>query len=155
MRRDTNKVMVGLLLTALLLVSAGCYHSIVDTGLEPGPTAYHEGWETASVRWSLGQSGDPAEFSERPGIVLDPRHLRTSRGRDRVCCRSGGGELGNLAGGWGVTTSPNGMWPSGGRSRQTTALARVWAAGTSLVECRGWRRPSLMSGVRTQLSLSG
>ena len=47
MRRDIETVMVGLVLTALLLVSAGCYHSIVDTGLEPGPTAYHEGWETA------------------------------------------------------------------------------------------------------------
>jgi hypothetical protein len=37
--------------SALLLVSAGCYHSIIETGLEPGETAYHEKWETA---WLVG-----------------------------------------------------------------------------------------------------
>ncbi len=47
MLRETNPLMVGLAMTLLLVSSAACYHSIVDTGLEPGPTAYHEGWETA------------------------------------------------------------------------------------------------------------
>ena len=49
MRRDINTVIVVLVLTLLPVVSAGCYHSIVETGLEPGPTAYHEGWETAWI----------------------------------------------------------------------------------------------------------
>jgi hypothetical protein len=33
------------------LASSACYHSIVDTGLTPGPTAYDEGWESA---WFVG-----------------------------------------------------------------------------------------------------
>jgi len=56
----------GLAVAAMLLVSAGCYHSIIDTGLEPGPVAYHEEWETA---WLVGLI--PAEVDAR-GVCRGP-----------------------------------------------------------------------------------
>lgn len=33
----------------LLLASAGCWHTVVDTGLPPGPVGYEEGWATSWV----------------------------------------------------------------------------------------------------------
>ncbi len=40
--------------TVLGLIFAGvpaCYHSVIDTGLQPGPVGYYEEWETA---WLIG-----------------------------------------------------------------------------------------------------
>jgi hypothetical protein len=52
MRSPTSRfALASLALTMLLLISAGCYHSIIETGLEPGPTGYYEKWETA---WLIG-----------------------------------------------------------------------------------------------------
>ncbi len=51
MRSNMKRALAGLTLMSILLASSACYHSIVDTGLEPGPTAYHEGWEAA---WFVG-----------------------------------------------------------------------------------------------------
>lgn len=42
-----RRILTGLALLALVLVVSGCYHSIIDTGLQPGRTAYHGKWETA------------------------------------------------------------------------------------------------------------
>lgn len=50
-RHTSSRTLASLALASLVLVSAGCYHSIIETGLEPGPTAYHEKWETA---WLVG-----------------------------------------------------------------------------------------------------
>lgn len=38
-------------LAVLVLGSVACYHTIIDTGVEPGPVGYHEKWETA---WFVG-----------------------------------------------------------------------------------------------------
>lgn len=42
---------VSLALTVLMLTSVACYHTIIDTGVEPGQVGYHEKWETA---WLVG-----------------------------------------------------------------------------------------------------
>jgi len=47
----TSRVSATLAVLMLVFVAAGCYHSIIDTGLEPGPTGYHGEWETA---WLVG-----------------------------------------------------------------------------------------------------
>lgn len=36
-----------LALLLLLVATAGCWHTVVDTGLNPGPVGYEEGWETS------------------------------------------------------------------------------------------------------------
>lgn len=36
---------------AASLAAPGCYHSVIDTGLQPGPVGYAEEWETA---WFIG-----------------------------------------------------------------------------------------------------
>lgn len=46
-RQILSGTLVSLASVTLLLVSTGCYHSIVDTGAQPGPVGYHEKWETA------------------------------------------------------------------------------------------------------------
>jgi hypothetical protein len=43
--------LAGLALMLLSLASNACYHTVLDTGLQPGPTAYQEGWESA---WLVG-----------------------------------------------------------------------------------------------------
>ncbi len=65
-RHGLGRGLVTLTAAAVLLVSTGCYHSIIDTGLEPGPVAYHEGWETA---WLVGLI--PAEVDAR-GVCRGP-----------------------------------------------------------------------------------
>jgi hypothetical protein len=32
-------------------LTTGCFHSVIDTGLQPGPVGYAEEWETA---WLIG-----------------------------------------------------------------------------------------------------
>lgn len=51
MRSKLKTALAGMALLSLSLAPSACYHSIVETGLEPGPTAYHEGWESA---WLVG-----------------------------------------------------------------------------------------------------
>jgi hypothetical protein len=36
---------------AMGLLTTGCFHSVIDTGLQPGPVGYEEEWETA---WLIG-----------------------------------------------------------------------------------------------------
>lgn len=65
-RRTLGRVLPCLALVLLVLVVAGCYHSIIDTGLQPGRTAYHEKWETA---WLVGLI--PAEV-DAEGVCAGP-----------------------------------------------------------------------------------
>ena len=51
MRLKERSILAGAALALLFAASTGCYHSVVDTGLEPGPTLYHEKWESA---WIVG-----------------------------------------------------------------------------------------------------
>lgn len=46
---DRRILRAGIL--AAVLGAAGCYHSVIETGLQPGPVGYHEEWETA---WFIG-----------------------------------------------------------------------------------------------------
>lgn len=47
MRHREKSLTVWLAVTILLVGSTGCYHAIVDTGLEPSGVEYHEGWESS------------------------------------------------------------------------------------------------------------
>jgi hypothetical protein len=35
----------------MVVLGSGCFHSVVDTGLQPGPVGYLEEWETS---WLIG-----------------------------------------------------------------------------------------------------
>jgi hypothetical protein len=50
MRFDSG---LGAMLLALItsLMATGCFHSVIDTGLKPGPVGYEEEWESA---WLIG-----------------------------------------------------------------------------------------------------
>lgn len=50
MRVDSG---LGAMLLVLVtgLSTTGCFHSVIDTGLQPGPVGYEEEWETA---WLIG-----------------------------------------------------------------------------------------------------
>jgi len=65
-RHGLGRGLASLAAAAVLLASVGCYHSIIDTGLEPGPVAYHEGWESA---WLVGLI--PADVDAR-GVCQGP-----------------------------------------------------------------------------------
>jgi hypothetical protein len=51
MRSNEKSLAIWLAITLLLAGSTGCYHSIVDTGLEPSGVQYHGEWESA---WFVG-----------------------------------------------------------------------------------------------------
>jgi hypothetical protein len=52
MRKSRSPIApVSLALAVLMSVSLACYHTIIDTGMEPGQVGYHEKWETA---WLVG-----------------------------------------------------------------------------------------------------
>ncbi len=65
-RQSPGWILTSLALASALTLSTACYHSIIETGLEPGPTGYHEKWETA---WLVGLI--PAEVDAR-GICGGP-----------------------------------------------------------------------------------
>jgi len=51
MFRVMKRTLVVAVPIALVLASAGCYHSIVDTGLEPSAVEYEEDWASG---WIVG-----------------------------------------------------------------------------------------------------
>jgi hypothetical protein len=51
MRSKSRYTLPVLAAASLLVVSTGCYHAVVETGLEPAATAYHEKWEAS---WFIG-----------------------------------------------------------------------------------------------------
>ena len=60
LRRTVSRALGWLALASIVVICTGCYHTIVETGLEPGVTAYDEQWETA---WLIGLI--PAEVDAR------------------------------------------------------------------------------------------
>lgn len=49
--RRARRGLLGLVLATGMLAATGCYHSIIETGLTPGPVGYSDDWETA---WLIG-----------------------------------------------------------------------------------------------------
>ncbi len=67
MRCHTSRfALTSLALAMLLLTSAGCYHSIIETDLEPGATGYHGKWETAWLAGLIPANVDASEICGGP-----------------------------------------------------------------------------------------
>lgn len=55
-----------LLAMALAVASSGCFHSVVDTGLQPGHVGYQEEWETAWLIGAVPARVDATEACQGP-----------------------------------------------------------------------------------------
>ena len=65
MSRD-NALSTLKLLLPMVLFASGCVHSVVDTGLQPGPVGYVEEWETAWLIGAVAARVDATEACEGP-----------------------------------------------------------------------------------------
>ncbi len=66
-----KRTLASLASAVLLLGSSGCYHSIVDTGAEPGPVGYHEKWETAWLGGLIAAEVDAEGICDGPWVRVE------------------------------------------------------------------------------------
>lgn len=65
MLADKRRLPILPLLAAGLLTN-GCFHTVIDTGLQPGPVGYEQEWETAWLIGAVPARVDATEACQGP-----------------------------------------------------------------------------------------